>query len=125
MADAATPRYTFATATPVPLVAAFDGGRRTSDGGLPWLAAAAALGLCAAFAACLPALAALVRQRVFRLARGCADQGDADTPRRDPLRKLVCGRVWERATHVRLRLANSHPGQALWALLAARQVLRE
>src|SRR5437773_5688824 len=79
VADAATPRFTFATATPVPLVAAFDGGRRTSAGGLPWLAAAA-LGLCAAFAACLPAwrrrgrhaLAALVRQRVSRLARGYA-----------------------------------------------------
>jgi hypothetical protein len=37
----------------------------------------------------------------------------------------IGGRVWERATHVRLRLASSHPEQALWALLAARQVLRE
>ena len=37
----------------------------------------------------------------------------------------IGGRVWERATHVPLRLASSHPGQALWALLAARQVLRE
>jgi hypothetical protein len=103
IADSATPRYTFATATPVPLVAAFDGGRLTSDGGLPWLAEAeAALGLCAAFAACLPewrrrrgqhALETLVRQRVFQIACGYADQDDADTLRRDPLLKLVCGRL--------------------------------
>ena len=30
----ATPSYTFATVTPLPLHAAFDGGRLTSDGGL-------------------------------------------------------------------------------------------
>ena len=33
----ATSAYTFPTATPLPLHAAFDGGRLTSDGGLPWL----------------------------------------------------------------------------------------
>ncbi len=39
----------------LPLEAAFDAGRLTSDGGLPWLAEAdAALGLCAALAACVP-----------------------------------------------------------------------
>jgi hypothetical protein len=31
----------------------------------------------------------------------------------------IGGRVMERAGHVRLRLASSHPGQALWSLLAA------
>jgi hypothetical protein len=30
------------------------------------------------------------------------------------------GRVWQRLTHVRLALASSHPGEALWQLLAAR-----
>ena len=54
-ADSATPRYSFATPTPLPLEAAFDGGRLTSDGGLPWLAEAdAALGRCDALVACVP-----------------------------------------------------------------------
>lgn len=44
--DYATSTYAFATPTPLPLQAAFDGGRLTSDGGLPWLAEAdTALGL--------------------------------------------------------------------------------
>src|SRR5215212_3549368 len=102
-ADSAAPRYPFATPTALPLEAAFDGGRLTSDGGLPWLAEAdAALGLCAAFAALVPewrrgrvrhTLETLVRQRVFQLACGYADQDDADTLRTDPLLKLVCGRL--------------------------------
>ncbi len=33
--DCATPSYAFATPTPLPLQAAFAGGRLTSDGGLP------------------------------------------------------------------------------------------
>ena len=85
-----------------PVTACFDAERVTSDGGLPWLAAAdAALGLCDALAACLPdwrrgpvrhSLATLVRQRVFQIACGYVDQNDADTLRSDPLLKLVCGR---------------------------------
>lgn len=100
--DSATPTVPFAT-VPLPLAATFDGGRLTSDGGLPWLAEAeTALGLCATFAAQLPewrrgvvqhSLAALVRQRVFQIACGYADQDDADTLRHDPLLKLVCGRL--------------------------------
>jgi hypothetical protein len=39
------------------------------------------------------ALATLVRQRVYQIACGYADQDDADTLRRDPLLKLVCGRL--------------------------------
>jgi len=88
--------------TALALEATFDGGRLTSDGGLPWLAEAeAALGICAAFAACVPewrgprvrhALETLVRQRVFQIACGYEDQNDADTLRTDPLLKLVCGR---------------------------------
>ncbi len=92
----------FETAAGVPLEASFDAGRLTSDGGLPWLAEAdGALGLCDALAACISewrrgpvrhSLATLVRQRVYQIACGYADQDDADTLRGDPLLKLVCGR---------------------------------
>lgn len=102
MSEPTTPTYRFATPTRRSLAAAFDGGRLTSDGGLPWLADAdQALGLCDALAVCIPdwrhgpvrpSLATLVRQRVFPIACGYADQNDADTLRTDPLLKLVCGR---------------------------------
>src|ERR687885_849682 len=103
MPYSATSDYAFPTATALPLQAAFDGGRLTSDGGLPWLAQAdTALGLCALIAACSPewrkrpgqhALDTLVRQRIFQIACGYEDQDDADTLRHDPLLKLVCGRL--------------------------------
>ena len=103
MTEPTTSRVRFATATSLPLEATFDGGRLTSDGGLPWLAEAdTALGLCDALAACIPdwrrgparhSLTTLVRQRVFQLACGYEDQDDADTLRSDPLLKLVCGRL--------------------------------
>lgn len=93
------------TGVGVPLVAAFDGGRLTSDGGLPWLAEAdAALDLSPALAAAIPewrrrpvrhALVDLVRQRLSQIACGDADQNDATTLRLDPLLKLVCGRLPE------------------------------
>jgi len=102
----ATPAYEFATAMTLALEATFDGGRLTSDGGLPWLAEAErATGICAALAACVPewrrgtvrhSLVALVRQRVFQIACGYEDQNDAATLRTDPLLKLVCGRLPER-----------------------------
>jgi hypothetical protein len=94
-----------AVPAPLPLEAAFDGGRLTSDGGLPWLGEAEhALGVCAGLAAAVPEwrrgpvrhpLAALVRQRVFQIACGYEDQNDATHLRRDPLLKLVCGRLPE------------------------------
>ena len=100
--QSATPLYTFATSAALTLEATFDGGRLTSDGGLPWLAAAEeTLGICRVLAACVPewrrahidhSLEALTRQRVFGIACGYADQNDADTLRADPLLKLVCGR---------------------------------
>ena len=103
--QSATPTYVFATATALALEAAFDGGRLTSDGGLPWLAEAeTATGICAALAACVPewrrrhvqhSLTALVQQRVFQIACGYEDQNDAATLRTDPLLKLVCGRLPE------------------------------
>jgi hypothetical protein len=111
MCDCATPTpepapwFWFSTPTGATLSATFDGGRLTSDGGLPWVARAeAALGVCAALAGCLPEwrrgpvrhrLATRVRQRVFQIACGYADQDDADTLRSDPLLKLACGRLPE------------------------------
>ena len=103
MAESIPDRIGFRTLAGVPLVAAFDGGRLTSDGGLPWLAEAdAALDLCATVAAGIPdwrrgpgrhSLATLVRQRVFQIACGYEDQDDADSLRADPLLKLACGRL--------------------------------
>jgi hypothetical protein len=85
------------------LLTRFDGGQVTSDGGLPWVAQAeAALGVCAALAACVPewrrggvrhSREALVRQRVFQIACGYEDQNDASLLRADPLFKLACGRL--------------------------------
>ncbi len=92
----------FGTQIGEPLTAAFDAGRLTSDGGLPWVSEAdQALGLCEALAACIPEwrqrvvrhpLTTLVRQRVYQIACGYEDQNDATTLRTDPLLKLVCGR---------------------------------
>src|SRR5579883_3318124 len=94
----------FPTRAGVPLAVAFDFGRLTSDGGLPWLADAdTALGLSDTLAACLPrrqrasrhAVAAVLRQRLFQIACGYEDQNDATTLRHDPLFKAVCGRLPE------------------------------
>ena len=103
--QSATEAYTFTTPCALALAAAFDGGRLTSDGGLPWLAKAdQALGLATALAACIPewrhahiqhARETLVRQRLFQIACGYEDQNDATTLRHDPLLKLVCGQLPE------------------------------
>lgn len=103
MSQSATPVYRFSGAASLPLEARFDGGRVTSDGGLPWLEHAdTALGLTATFAALVPewrqragrhGREMLVRQRVFQIACGYEDQDDADALRTDPLLKLVCGQL--------------------------------
>ena len=105
MSQSATPVYRFAAPAALPLEASFDGGRVTSDGGLAWVHEAdTALGVCAAFGALVPewrrgpvrhTRETLVRQRVFQIACGYADQNDAATLRTDPLLKLVCGRLPE------------------------------
>lgn len=97
MSQITTGRMRFETAAGLPLVAAFDGGRLTSDGGLPWLAEAdGALGLSAALAHCIPewrqgrvqhSLVTLVRQRLFQIACGYADQDDTDALPHDRLRQ--------------------------------------
>jgi hypothetical protein len=89
----------------LPLSTAFDAGRLTSDGGLVWLGEAdQSLGICEALAGCIPdwrrgpvvhTLPTLVRQRIFQIACGYADQNDATTLRSDPLLKAVCGRLPE------------------------------
>jgi hypothetical protein len=107
MPQSATAGFRFAGPALLPVEASFDGGRLTSDGGLPWLSEAeAVLGLCGRLAAEVPewrrragsvrhSLEALVRQRVFQIACGYEDQNDADALRIDPLLKLVCGRLPE------------------------------
>src|SRR5689334_12614514 len=103
MSDSPTPTFSFQTLAPLALEAAFDGGRLTSDGGLPWLAAAdAETGVCAEIAAHVPEwrrearahpLDRLICQRVYQIACGYEDQNDADHLRHDPLLQLVCGRL--------------------------------
>jgi hypothetical protein len=103
MNQCATPPIRFAPLLDRPLEASFDAGRLTSDGGLAWLREAEDdLAVCAALAAEVPewrrgtprhTLRALVTQRVFQIACGYEDQNDATTLRRDPLLKLVCGRL--------------------------------
>ena len=107
LSDDPRPAPWFVLPTPAneSILAQFNADHLTSDGGLLWLARAdAELGLGAALAACIPewrrgpvrhSLATLVRQRVFQIACGYADQNDADSLRTDPLLKLACGRLPE------------------------------
>ena len=104
MSQSATAALGFAPPVTVPLVVDFHGGRLTSDGGWTWVAEAdQALGLSPALAAAVPdhrrrgrhTLLALLRQRIYQIAAGYADQDDADALRGDPLLKLVCGRLPE------------------------------
>jgi Transposase DDE domain group 1 len=105
MSQSATAVYRVPVPAALPFEASFDGGRLTSDGGLPWLDQAEnLLGLCAVFATGIPewrrgpvrhTVATLIRQRVFQIACGYEDQDDADVLRTDPLLKLVCGQLPE------------------------------
>src|SRR5262245_38211937 len=105
MPESATLHRSYAFTGPRTLVAAFDAGRATSDGGLPWVAEVERqLGVLAALAAGVPEWRGprvrhsredLVRQRVLQIACGYADQDDADTLRSDPLLKHACGRLPE------------------------------
>ena len=102
MSESTSATIRFESRAGLPLTAAFEAGRLTSDGGLPWVSEAdRALGLCDRLAACIPerrrrpvrhSLATLVRQRVYQIACGYEDQDDADPLRSDPLLKLACGR---------------------------------
>src|SRR5438552_18509035 len=86
-AHSATRRPQFRLISGLPLSTVFDAGRLTSDGGLVWLGEAdQSLGICEALAVCIPewrrgpvvhSLSTLVRQRIFQIACGYADQNDA------------------------------------------------
>ncbi len=105
MSQSAVGQVEFVPSAPLPLTVDFRGGRLTSDGGWAWVEEAdRALGLCAGLAAAVPdrrtrrgrhSLVDLLRQRIYQIAGGYADQNDADALRTDPLLKLVCGRLPE------------------------------
>lgn len=135
MPDCATTPTRFDTPAGLALEAAFDGGRLTSDGGLPWLAKMdAELGLCEAMAAHVPewrrgasvrhSLLALVRQRVYQVACGYEDQNDANSLRADPLLKLACGRLPETGADLASqptisRMENAPGARACYRIAAA------
>ena len=86
------------------VVAAFDGGRLTSDGGVMLLAAAErGLGIADKLAALIAdprdptrvrhGLADILRARIFAIACGYEDGNDLDQLRSDPGFKLACGRL--------------------------------
>ncbi len=105
MSQSATDVLTFAPPVGLPLTVDFQGGRLTSDGGWCWVAEADAdVGLSESLAAVVPehrrrrgrhARLDLVRQRIYQIVAGYADQNDADALRGDPLLKLVSGRLPE------------------------------
>ncbi|MDX9860286.1 MAG: IS1380 family transposase [Rhodospirillales bacterium] len=86
------------------IVAAFDGGRLTSDGGVMLLAAAERrLRLADRLAAAIDdrrdparvrhAMTDILRARIFAIACGYEDANDLDRLRTDPAFKLACGRL--------------------------------
>src|SRR5215217_2157169 len=105
MDQSATELLTFAPPVDLPLTVDFQGGRLTSDGGWCWVAEADVdVGLSESLAGAVPeqrhrrcrhSRHDLLRQRLYQIAAGYADQNDADTLRADPLLKLVCGRLPE------------------------------
>ncbi|MFN8675850.1 MAG: IS1380 family transposase [Thermomicrobiales bacterium] len=104
MAQSATAPLVFAPPVGLPLTVDFQGGRLTSDGGWGWVAEAdTAMDLSETLAAVIPAprrhcrhtRQTLLQQRLYQITAGYADQNDADSLRRDPLLKLVCGRLPE------------------------------
>jgi hypothetical protein len=88
------------------VIAAFDGGRLSSDGGVMLLAAAARrTGIAHKLAAVIPdardptrvvhPLAEILLARILAIACGYADADDLDALRTDPAFKLACGRLPE------------------------------
>jgi hypothetical protein len=88
------------------VVARFDGGRLSSEGGLLWLKGVdERLGVCARLAGCIrewrkqgkvkQSIESMVRQRVMAICCGYEDCNDAERLRDDPMLKLVGGRAPE------------------------------
>ncbi|MEM9408214.1 MAG: transposase [Acidobacteriota bacterium] len=103
MAENSDQRFLFEDVFPKPVVARFDGERRTSDAGLSLLAALdRKLGLTDSLARCLnddrsPARVVhgrgvLLRQRIFSIAVGAPDTNAAGHLAHDPAHMLACGR---------------------------------
>lgn len=97
-------RFDFPAIRRKKIVAAFDGGRLTSDGGVMLLAAAERrLGIAEKLAALISdprdphrvthRLADILRARIFAIACGYEDGNDLDHLRSDPGFKLACGRL--------------------------------
>src|SRR3954454_14106766 len=97
-------RFDFPAVQRKKVVAAFDGGRLTSDGGVMLLAAAERrLGIADRLAALIAdprdpsrvthRLADILRARIFAIACGYEDGNDLDHLRSDPGFKLACGRL--------------------------------
>ena len=87
-----------------PIIACFDGGSLSSDGGLlPLHEVEARLGVAERLAACIDdpraperiqhGLAEMLRFRLLMIAAGYEDGNDADSLRHDPLFKLANGRL--------------------------------
>ena len=127
MGQSATPTVAFARPSGA-VEARFDLDAVTSDGGLLWLAEAEdEIGVCAALAAAIPdwrrgpvrhPMVSLVRQRVFQIACGYADQNDATTLRHDPLLQLSCDHAGPLASQPTLSRLDNAADEASCAALA-------
>ncbi|MGB6543803.1 MAG: IS1380 family transposase [Xanthobacteraceae bacterium] len=104
MTDNKLPTFSFPAVSRKPVIAAFDGGRLTSDGGVMLLSMAERrLGIAERLARCFPdrrhplrithTLADMIRARVFAISCGYEDADDLDFLRTDPAFKLACGRL--------------------------------
>jgi len=133
MSQSATDGLTFALPSPRALTVDFLGGRLTSDGGWSWIAEVdQTLALASTLAASVldqrrrgrHTLQDLLRQRLYQITAGYADQNDADALRTDPLLKLVCGRLPDDGTDLASqptfsRLENSFSPQDCYRLAEA------
>ena len=104
MSDDSLLRFNFPAIRRKKIVAAFDGGRLTSNGGVMLLAAAERrLGIADKLAALITdprdrhrvthRLADILRARILAIACGYEDGNDLDHLRSDPGFKLACGRL--------------------------------
>jgi hypothetical protein len=104
MLDDTTAAFSFPAVTRKKVIAAFDGGRITSDGGVMLLSLAERrLGIAERLARRIPdardpsriahSFADMIRARIFAIACGYEDAADLDSLRFDPAFKLACGRL--------------------------------
>jgi hypothetical protein len=106
MSDDTLPTFPFPAVGRKKISAAFDGGRRSSDGGVMLLSQAERrLGIAERLARFIPdrrdptrvrhAVADMIRARIFTIAYGYEDCNDFGPLRADPAFKLACGRLPE------------------------------